>query len=432
MATRRVLSFSKARRVDSPMRESRRKVKSGPGPAALVIFLTLLCVLAASERADADLRPPARSRGAPAMRFVRVVSADPACEPNCPEWLSAEGRIEPGSAPAFAEAVNRLGGRRLPILIHSPGGSVTDAIAMGKLIRAKGLAVAVGRTLMQNCSETAPRCPDGPGVAITGGAICASACALVLAGGVERLVGPVPLVGVHQITTVVRETEGLAHLTSTRKFYEQDWADAAVRDYLTAMGVGDPVMALLRKTPAASVHWLSLADLTDSHLATSALDAAQPILTSGVNGLNSRRFEGDPPPPDLLRAGAVEPLALPVAGRSVMLEIAFSYRRGGGAIGVEVTARDADTRQPVDPPASGFSLTLTADRVELLQLKTAGSSPPLTIIPRERFCALAHDGKIVVAPATSPAAGPWADEPPVAFAFAEMEGRTAVVDEACS
>jgi hypothetical protein len=298
---------------------------------------------------------------------------------------------------------------------------------MGKLIRAKGLAVAVGRTLMQSCSETAPRCPDGPGVAITGGAICASACALVLAGGLERLVGPVPLVGVHQITTVVKETEGFAHLTSTRKFYEQDWADAAVRDYLTAMGVGDPVMALLRKTPAASVHWLSLADLRDSHLATAALDAAQPILTSGANGLNARGFEGDPPPPDHLRARAAKPLA----GRGVILEITFSYRRGGGVIGAEVMARDADTRQPVDPPASGFGLTLTADRGELLQFKTAGSSPPVAIIPRERFCAVAHDGKIVAAPAASPAAYAWADEPPVAFAFAVMEGRTAVVDEAC-
>ena len=82
-------------------------------------------------------------------------------------------------------------------------------MAIGKLVRASGLAVAVARTLfLRNCSETAPRCPDEPGVAITGGATCASACALVLAGGVERLVGPVPLVGVHQTTTVVRETEG--------------------------------------------------------------------------------------------------------------------------------------------------------------------------------------------------------------------------------
>ena len=41
----------------------------------------------------ADLRPAARPRPRPmhAMRFVRVTSADAACKPNCPEWLSAEG-----------------------------------------------------------------------------------------------------------------------------------------------------------------------------------------------------------------------------------------------------------------------------------------------------------------------------------------------------
>jgi hypothetical protein len=184
--------------------------------AVRAFALGLLCVLLATAGALADLKPPAKPRGAPSMRFVRVTSADPACAPNCPEWLSAEGKIEPGSARAFAEAVNRLEGRRLPVLIHSPGGSVADAIAMGELIRSKGLAVAVARTLMPDCPESAPKCPDGPGTVITGGAICASACALVLAGGVERLVGPVPQVGVHQITTVLKETDGVAHRSSTQ------------------------------------------------------------------------------------------------------------------------------------------------------------------------------------------------------------------------
>ena len=140
--------------------------------------------------------------------------------------------------------IANLKGRRLPILIHSPGGSVADAGAMGELIRAKGLAVAVARTLIANCPEASPKCPDGPGAAITGGAACASACVLVLAGGVERLVGPAALVGVHQTTTLVSETEGLAHLKSTRKIYEQHGIDAAVEAYLAAMGVGDPVMTL--------------------------------------------------------------------------------------------------------------------------------------------------------------------------------------------
>ena len=149
-----------------PRQEKRRHgpfVRAGRGPVAWACVAALLCVLMAGGRADADLRPPARSRGEPPMRFVRVSSVDPACEPNCPEWLSAEGRIEPGSAPAFAEAINRLGPRRLPILIHSPGGSVTDAMAMGKLVRARGLAVAVARTLLRNCSETAPQMPGRAG-----------------------------------------------------------------------------------------------------------------------------------------------------------------------------------------------------------------------------------------------------------------------------
>ena len=220
-------------------------------------------------------------------------------------------------------------------------------------------------------------------------------------------------------------------MTSTRKFYEQGWVDAAVTDYLAAMGVGDPVMALMRKTPAASVHWLSLADLKASRLATLALDAAEPILTSGANGLNARGFDGDPPPADLTQARVAEPLALPIKGRGVMLEFAFSYRRGGGAVAAEITAREADTHKAVDPPTSGWRLTLTVRGGEPLQLQTAGAAPAGAIIPRERFCAAAHDGGLVAEPLAGAPTGAWTAEPPIAFKLAEMEGRTAVFDEAC-
>jgi hypothetical protein len=380
------------------------------------LAVALLGLMAAP--AYADLRPPARPRGAPPMRFVRVVSADPSCQPSCPEWLSVEGRIEPGAARAFADAVERLKGRRLPILIHSPGGSVADAAAMGELIRAKGLAVAVARTLITNCPEAAPKCPDGPGKAITGGATCASACVLVLAGGVERLAGPVPLIGVHQITTLIRETEGVAHLTSTRKLYEQQGVDAEVMIYLAAMGVGDPVMTLMRKTPAASVRWLSLAELKASHLATLALDAAEPILASGANGLNGRAFDGDPPRADLVQASIVRP----VAGGAT-LEIAFRYRRGGGAVEAEATARGPETPQAADPPSP--ALSLSAARGGPLQLKTAGATPVRTLIPRERFCALAH-GRVTIA-STPP-------ERPQGFApieLAALDGAKTLIAEAC-
>ena len=367
----------------------------------------------------ADLRPRARPRIAPPMRFVRVTSADPACKPNCPEWLSAEGRIEPGTAKAFADAIANLKGRRLPILIHSPGGSVADAGAMGELIRAKSLAVAVARTLITNCPEASPKCPDGPGTAITGGATCASACVLVLAGGVERLAAPSARIGVHQITTVVSETEGLAHLKSTRKIYEQQGVDAAVEAYFVAMGVGEPVMTLMRKTYAASIRWLSPAELKDAHLLTLALDPAEPILVSGANGLNAKALDGDPPRADLMQASLIRPLA--ASGAS--LEIAFRYRRGGGAVEAEAIERGLKTPQAQSSP--DLSVALTAPGVEAVPLRSAGSTSAPALLPRERFCALAHGGATI---ASTAADGPQ-DFAPVELAT--MDGAKTLIAEAC-
>jgi len=400
------------------MADSRRPRRRGRrGPAARALAVALFGLLVAPSYAE--LRPQGRPRGAPPMRFVRVVSADPACKSNCPEWLSAEGRIQPGTAKAFADAIANLKGRRLPILIHSPGGSVPDAAAMGELIRAKGLAVAVARTLITNCPEASPKCSDGPGAAITGGATCASACVLVLAGGVERLAAPSARIGVHQITTLVSETEGLAHLKSTRKLYEQRGVDSAVEAYLTAMGVGEPVMTLMRKTWAASIRWLSLAELKDSHLATLALDAADPILATGANGLNAKAFDGDPPRADLVQASVVRT----VAGGGATVEITFRYRPGGGAVEVEAIERGLDSSQAADRSSPDSSVSAAGDGS--LQLKTAGATPVRILIPRERFCALAH-GRVTIA-STPP-------ERPQGFApieLAALDGAKTLIAEAC-
>jgi hypothetical protein len=350
------------------------------------------------------------------MRFVRVTSAEAACKPNCPEWLSAEGRIEPGTAKAFASAIASLKGRRLPILIHSPGGSVADAGAMGELIRAKGLAVAVARTLISNCPEGSPKCPDGPGAAITGGAICASACVLVLAGGVERFAAPSARIGVHQTTTLVSETEGLAHLKSTRKIYEQQGVDAAVEAYLAAMGVGEPVMTLARKTFAASIRWLSPAELKDSRLVTLALDPAAPILTSGANGLNGHALEGDPPRDDLVQASEVRTVA---GGATV--EVTFRYRPGGGVVEVEAIERGFDS--PQAPPSPDSSVSAAGGGP--LQLKTTGATPVRALIPRERFCTLAH-GRVAIA--STPPERPQGFPP---IEVATMDGARGLIAEAC-
>ena len=380
-------------------------------------MLGLAALSFAGADALADPRVPAklpilkltpRPRVEPPMRIVRVTSSDPACQPDCPEWISAEGRIAPGAGAAFAKVVADLYGRRLPILISSPGGSLPDAVAMGKLIREKRLAVAVARSLIENCPERAPACPNAKGRAIVGGARCASACALVLAGGVERLVGPMPLVGVHQITLAMKEAEGAVHLTRIKKVYEPIGADAAVEADLKAMGIGDPVMRLLRETLPSSIRWLSLVELQSSHLATLALDADAPIATSGANGLNGRVFDGAPARSASFTARG----EAPIAGGA--LEARLAYARGGGVVRIALAPRDGKATDAL----SGWALRIGEESLPF----TEGSAT----IPRDRFCACARGGEI--------AATVWVGDegqPNATFDLARLNGAAALIEEAC-
>ncbi len=397
----------------------RRTERSGTTIASVVI--TLAGLLAASPDALADLRLPPRPRGDPPMRIVRVMSSDPVCAPNCPEWISAEGQIMPGTAAAFRKAILDLGGRRLPVLISSHGGSLGAALQMGELIRERRLAVAVARTLIADCPRRTPVCPPPRGEAITGGAVCASACPLILAAGVERLVGPVPMVGVHQITEVLKEREGLAHLTTIRKIYEPDFADAVVQAYLASMGVGDPVMTLLRKTPASSIRWLGLPEMAASRLATQSLDAAAPVLASGANGLNGHAFDGAAARTGVLTAKGGATIGQPDSSPTLPAEATLTYRRGGGAVEVAVAVRDGG--------ATATGWTLVGSGGERLPIEAGGAGQAGTVIPRERFCALARDGKLVAAPEVAGSVA--APQGPVRIELAAMEGVVALLAEAC-
>ncbi len=400
------------------MRLRRQPVRDGL--RAVVVAALAACLPAAEASAAGSpipvLRPSPspRAQRDPPMRILRVMSADKACEPNCPEWISAEGIITPDSAAALAKVLTDLGGRRLPVLVSSHGGYVRDALEMGAMIRARGLAVAVARTRIANCPERAPDCPNARGQAVAAGAFCASACPLVLAGGVQRLVGPAPLVGVHQITTVVKETEGLESISKTVKIYEQDWIDKTVAQYLTHMGVGDPVMTLLRKTPAASVHWLSLDEIRASSLATEALDPANPILTGGANGLNGRAFDAGARA-DLLRGRLVDQDG---AGATLTL----TYRRGGGALEVALTKSE----QPLTSLPADWTAMIAAPASP--PPKASGPASASTLMPRDRFCQKGRDARMVATQTSAASPKPKA----YTFNFASAVGVRALFAEACS
>ena len=147
---------------------------------------------------------------------------------------------------------------------------------------------------------------------------------------------------------------------------------------------------------------------------------AEPILTSGANGLNGHA------------AGAAGPELIVVAKGSAgskddeTVEASFSYRPGGGTVEAVLMANAA--AGTARPPAGDWRLT--AAGADALPLKAAGEGAARAILPRQRFCALAHAGKFAAEPVAAPPAG---SEPakPVAFDYAAFDGAAALVAEAC-
>ena len=102
----------------------------------------------------------------------------------------------------------------------------------------------------------------------------------------------------------------------------------------------------------------------------------------------------------------------------------FRYRRGGGAVEAEAIERGLDAPQAAHPSSPGPSFTLSAAGVEAFPLRTAGAAPARALIPRERFCALAHGGATLAAAADGPR-----DFAPVQLAA--MDGARTLTAEAC-
>lgn len=154
--------------------------------------------------------------------------------------LTASGTITFGTAEAFAAEIARHGDKVKTVVLRSPGGSVEDALAMGRLIRQKGIATEVGN-----------------------GHLCASSCPLVFAGGVERRAAEKAHIGVHQVIAVsesgaqVREADGGRGIL------------AICRRYLTDMGVDPQVWTHASKTPHQRLYRFNGSELIGLKLATS-------------------------------------------------------------------------------------------------------------------------------------------------------------------
>jgi hypothetical protein len=146
--------------------------------------------------------------------------------------LSVKGEIGPAAANWFRD---KLDAARLAtgdvILLSSPGGNLNQAVIIGELIRARGLATAVGN------ADAAGRIKP---------AYCASACVLIFAGGKPRYGVPGSALGVHRFTTTRPSADPVA---------EAQQIAGWVLGYMTKMGVASSIMEAMSET--RDIRWLA-------------------------------------------------------------------------------------------------------------------------------------------------------------------------------
>ncbi|MBY2997439.1 hypothetical protein HF228_02110 [Rhizobium leguminosarum] len=261
----------------------------------LLVFLLLTLPIGAAASQAAEEKKPAPH---PPMNFILVRSL--LCQENCPEWISAEGRITSDTPARLRKILKKIGGRKLPVVFRSEGGDVDAAYATGRMIRKAGLETAVGGTRLKDCPVGDTRCQaaiakDGSAVGYTysSGAYCFSACPLALAGGVSRVSSQWALIGVHQITTIYNKVRvsyrieykivngkkkeisrkevgrKVAGQSSSTKLGKK--ATGALTAYLKEMGVNEDVIGLMMSATPDNINIVPATEALRTGLITDML-----------------------------------------------------------------------------------------------------------------------------------------------------------------
>src|SRR5437870_4917159 len=185
-----------------------------------------------------------------------------ACEPNCRGWVSAVGIITADTPRDFEEFSRgrQLGGAT--VVLDSSGGSVNDAITLGRRFRNLGLLTTVGISVQNRGGQSAR-----PAVAPE--AYCESMCVFLLLAGKKRYVPEAAHVRVHQIWMGDRADDAKAASYSAQDLMIVERDIGRLAKYTFDMGgAGDLLSLALSVPPWEELHELSAAELRLTNLVT--------------------------------------------------------------------------------------------------------------------------------------------------------------------
>ena len=233
--------------------------------AAIAVCVAVPGVLAAFgglAHADATLE----ERKLP-MQFSWV-----ACQPHCGGWISAVGIVTADSPKDFDDFAKGRDLRGATIVLDSSGGSVNDAITLGRRFRSLGLMTTVGTSVMTHNAQ-------GDRGVIEPDAYCESMCVFLLLSGKTRYVPDAAHVRVHQIWMGDRADDAKAASYSADDLMIVERDIGRLAKYTFDMGGAGDLLALsLSIPPWEELHELSRQELRQTNLVTT--DAVAEVLPS--------------------------------------------------------------------------------------------------------------------------------------------------------
>jgi hypothetical protein len=185
-----------------------------------------------------------------------------ACQPNCRGWISAVGIVTAETPSDFDDFARDHQIKGETVVLDSSGGSVNDAIALGRRFRALEMFTTVGVSVLTPSAR-------GERARVSPEAYCESMCVFLLLSGKSRYVPEQAHVRVHQIWMGDRADNARAASYSADDLMTVERDIGRLAKYTFDMGgAGDLLSLSLNVPPWEDLHELSREELRVTNLIT--------------------------------------------------------------------------------------------------------------------------------------------------------------------
>jgi hypothetical protein len=209
------------------------------------------------------------------MRFEWRGEPEDLCGKTCHLWISAVGPVTDRTPDEFEAFARQKDVRGATLVLDSEGGSVVDAIALGRAIRRLNMTTTVGTPVIASAADGRTT------TALSPAAACESMCAFVLLGGARRYVPPEARILVHQIWLArKRESSETASYTAD-EIVQVERDIGSLARYTIEMGGGIELLEAALRVPP----WQPLYRLSNDEIQRMGINNVDRLFDGSLEGI---------------------------------------------------------------------------------------------------------------------------------------------------